>query len=367
MKVLILASNTPSLTSFRGDLIREMIRIGHEVHACAPEPDENGAVASLGVRFYQLPMNRTGTNPFEDMGLVGKYKGIIRRIAPDLVLCSMIKPNVYGGPAARKARVGRIVLMVEGLGNVFVPSEGFKRKLLRKLVIWLYRRASRCCDRIIFLNPDDHADFIQMGIVPRAKTAIIDGIGVNMSYYQPSHVPEKPAFLMISRLLREKGVMLYLEAAATVKREYPNIRIMLIGAYENSSFALTKEDLNPYIQSGIVEYLGVQTDVRPFYAQTSVVVLPSYREGMPVTLMEAMACQRAIITTDVPGCRQSVIPGKTGLLIPPNDAQALADAMKLLIDDPEAVRRMGHEGHARCTEKFEVSQITGQMIKLLGL
>lgn len=366
MTVLILGNNTRNIVNFRGDLIREMVGRGHEVHACAPEPDGDGGVRGLGAHFHQLPMNRTGTNPFADMGLMRKYKKIIREIRPDVLFCYMAKPNVYGGPAGRKAGVRHIVLMVEGLGNVFVPSKGLKRKLLRWLLVRLYRRAGKRCDRMIFLNPDDRSDFIGMEIVPPEKAAMIDGIGVNMEHYAPSPLPDKPAFLMVSRLLREKGVLLYLEAASIVKREYPDVRVMLVGGYENNGFGMTPQDMRPYIESGGVEYLGEQKDVRPFYAQASVVVLPSYREGMPRTVLEAMASKRAVIATDVPGCRAAVVSGKTGILTPPDDARMLAIAMKRLIENPEEAHSMGRAGYARCIERYEVSKVNAKILELLA-
>ncbi len=368
MRVLILASNTRSLTAFRGDLIKEMTGRGHEVHTCGPEPDQDGAVRALGAYFYHLPMNRAGTNPLADMRLMKMYEGIIRQVKPDLLFCAMAKPNVYGGPAGKKAGVGRVVLMVEGLGNLFVPDGSIKRGLLRKVLVGLYRRAGKKCDRMIFLNPDDREDFIGMNIVPQAKTALINGIGVNMGHYTPEPPPKKPAFLMVSRLLREKGVMVYLEAAAMLKRDCPHARIMLVGPYENNRFSITEDDLRPYIESGTVEYFGEQKDVRPFYAQASAFVLPtSYREGLPRVILEAMACQRAVITTDMPGCRGTVIPDETGLIIPPRDAAALAQAMKRLAENPDDARRMGMKGYARCAEKYEVSKVNAQMVELLGL
>jgi glycosyltransferase involved in cell wall biosynthesis len=293
---------------------------------------------------------------------------MIDMVKPDVLFCYMAKPNVYGGPAGRKAGVRRIVLMIEGLGNVFVPSKDIKRKLLRGLLVALYRRAGKRCDRMIFLNHDDRKEFIEMGIVPQEKAEVIDGIGVNMQHFTPAPLPEKPAFLLITRLLREKGVLLYLEAAAMIKRYKPDVRIMLVGPYENNAFAITEEDIRPYIKNGVVEYFGEQKDVRPFLAQASAFVLPtSYREGLPRTILEAMACQRAVITTDMPGCRGTVIPCKTGLIIKPGDVTELVQAMKRLVDNPEEARRMGMEGYARCAEEYEVTKVNAQMIELLGL
>ncbi len=367
MKILILGNATRQLILFRGDLIKEIIEREHEVHACAPEPDEDNAIAAMGAHFHQLPMSRAGTNPFADIKLMRNYKKLIRDIKPDVLFCYTIKPNVYGGWAGKKQGVSRIVLMVEGLGNAFVQSAGIKRKLLRKLLINLYRRAGKVCDRMIFLNLDDQRDFVNFKIIPKEKASIVNGIGVNMEHYQPSPLPSEPVFLMVSRLLREKGVMIYLEAASIIKQKYPHVRMLLVGPYENNSFAVTEDDIRPYIERGAVEYFGAQKDVRPFYAQASVVVLPSYREGVPRTLLEAMACQRAVITTDVPGCREAVIHGETGLLIPPRDVNALASAMGRLLINSEEVVRMGRAGFAYCAEKYEITKINTRIIALLGL
>lgn len=367
MKILILAGYTRSLAIFRGNLIREVIAKGHEVHASASEPDEGGLLHDMGLIFHQLPMARRGTNPLADLRLKKSYEKLIREVGPDVLFCYTIKPNIYGAMAGRAAGVERIVTMVTGLGNVFVSEKGIRRKLVRLAVVALYRKAARDCSCMIFQNPDDRRRFVDMRIVREEKTRLVDGSGVDMQYYRPSPLPAEPVFLMVSRLLREKGVMEYLNAARIVKKEQPEARFLLVGPYEDSGFALTEEDLRPYIQEGCVEYLGETGDVRPYYAMASVVVLPSFREGTPRTVLEAMACGRAVITTDAPGCRETVQHEKTGLLVPVGDAPALAEAICRMIRSPERVKDMGGAGLAYCRERYEVGKVNKTMLAILGL
>lgn len=367
LRVLIIAGYTRSLLKFRGDLIRDMIAKGHEVHACAPEPDEGGLLRDLGVAFHQLSMKRTGTNPFADLRLKNEYQKLITEVKPDLLFCYTIKPNIYGAMAGKKANVKRIVIMVTGLGNTFVSVKGIKRKLLRAIVIHLYRKAANACSCVIFQNPDDRGEFVDMRIVCEEKTALVNGSGVNMAYYAPTPLPNEPVFLMVSRLLREKGVPEYLEAARMVKNERSSARFLLVGPYENNEYALNEADLQPYVQDGSIEYLGETKDVRPYYEMASVVALPSYREGTPRTVLEAMACGRAVIATDVPGCRETVVHQKTGLLIPARDRQALASAMVWMIDHPQEAKDMGQAGLAYCREKYEVGEVNAHMLAILQL
>jgi glycosyltransferase involved in cell wall biosynthesis len=369
MRILVAAGYTKSLIHFRRELLKDMLALGHEVHACGAEPDEGGGLSGMGVVFHRVPMDRQSANPASDMGLMSRYRKLMKEVRPDVALCYTVKPNVYAAPEAKKAGA-RVFTMVTGLGNTFVPG-GLKRSLVLSAVKHLYRRSFKTSDRTIFQNPDDRRDFIEAGIIApqlaEEKTAIVNGSGVNMQHYTPSPAGDRPVFFMAARLLREKGVIEYIEAARMLKSTHPDAEFRLAGSYEDAGFALKPEDLQPYIEDGSVVYLGELADVRPQYAESMAYVLPSYREGTPRTVLEAMACGRAVITSDTSGCRETVIPGETGLLVPVGDAAKLAEAMSGFIGQPDKAAKMGRAGLRYCERKYEVGAVNKQMLRIMGL
>lgn len=367
MKVLVLGGYTRSLWTFRGDLIRAMVDRGHRVTACAPEADPEGRVAGLGAAFLQTPFFRVGTNPLSELKMERMYLEIMRAERPDVVFCYTIKPNVYGPPAAGRAGVPRVYAMVTGLGNAFIAGGGARGALMKFLAGRLYARAARRCDRLIFQNPDDRRDFLGMKLVREDKTALVSGSGVNMERYTPVPMPEQPLFLMISRMIREKGVLVYLEACRSLKKRCPQARCALLGPFEENINAVRRETVDAFVQDGSVEYWGETDDVRPYLARCSALVLPSYREGTPRSVLEAMACGRAVITTDAPGCRETVLPGVSGLLVPPGDPEALSRAMAQMLEQPGMPERMGAAGLDYCRRKYDVNEVNREMLAIMGL
>ena len=365
MRILVLAGQTYTLL-YRKELLGGMVAMGHEVIACAPEEDEDGGVAAFGGTFVRLAFERGQTNPLSNLELLNQYRKLVKRIRPDMVFCFSLKPNLYG-PIAARAVTRRIYTLFAGLGNVFTEGGGLRRAMIRALVKPMLCISLQFCEAVIFQNPDDESQFIRDRLVKKRKAYLVNGSGVDMAYFRPVPLPEQPAFIMVSRLLREKGIMEYLEAARLVKKHYPMCTILLVGPYEGHSNALKPRDLEPYLQDGSIEYIGEVKDVRPYYERASVVVLPSYREGAPRTIIEGMACKRAVIATNAPGCRETVIDGVTGLLIPTGDAGALAEAMQWMIEHPDAVRRMGEAGYAYCQERYEVSKVNAEMCRIMKL
>lgn len=365
MKILMAASLTRSLVNFRGGLIRELAARGHEVVACGPEEDGEGAVAALGARFVRVPMRRRGTNPLSDVKLMRAYAHLMRRERPDVVLCYTIKPNVYAPRAARRAGVGRVVAMVEGLGEAFLPQRG-----LRALAAWagraLYRLSMRHCDRVIFLNGDDEELFARRGIIRPVQAARVNGTGLDVERFAPAALPDKPVFLMISRLMLQKGVRDYLDAARIAKKQCPDARFLLLGAPEEGAGGLSLADIEPFVRDGTVDLLDEVRDVRPIIARASVIVLPSYREGLPRTPMEGMAMGRAIIVSDCAGCRDIVVPGENGLMVSVGDVHALSAAMVQLAGDPELCAAMGRAGRAICVERYEQGKVNRAMMEIMG-
>ena len=367
MKIIVVSPKNKTVFNFRGDLIRDMIAKGHEVAVVGPNQDYVADVLALGVaEFIEAKLVKDNTSILGDLGYLKKLISIFREQKPDLVFGYTIKPVIYGSIAAKLAGVPQIYAMVTGLGRVYA-SGGLKAKIVRLITKVLYKLAFMCCEKVIFQNGDDIAELVQQSYLPRDKAVQVNGSGVNMTRFQQTELPESPVFLMVSRVIREKGVMEFCEASRSVKKICPNARFILLGGLDVSIGALKMEDIQPYIDDGSIEFPGEVKDPVSFYQQSSVFVLPSYyREGLPRTLLEAMSCGRAIITTDWPGCREPVVDGVNGYMIPVRDAEILAQRMETLAKNPDLIRQMGAAAYETCRQKYEVSIINAQMCDIIG-
>ena len=366
--ILVNASYAPSLVNFRGPLIAAMIAQGHVVHASAPGLTGEAAerVAALGAVPHDVPLTRSGLNPLTDLGYFRAIRQLIRGNRIDLVLGYTIKPCIWGSLAARAERVESAAL-ITGLGFAFIPGVGLVRRLVSQASRRLYRLATAGNRVVIFQNPDDQADFVAArALADPAKARLVDGSGVDMTHYTVAPLPPEPRFLMISRLLGNKGVREYGGAAALLLGEGCNASFALAGFFDEGQDSILPEELRRWQAAGL-DYLGALDDVRPALAEASVYVLPSYREGTPRTVLEAMAMGRAVITTDAPGCRETVLPGRTGLLVQVKDVAATAQAMRQLAGDAQARRAMGAAGLAFCREKYAVDKVNQAMLAHLGL
>lgn len=367
MKILIVSPKNKTVFNFRGDLIRDMIAQGHQVVVLGPNRDYVEDVLALGVsEFIEVKLVKDNTSIKGDLAYLKQLVAIMKAQKPDLVFGYTIKPVIYGSIAARLTGVPHIYAMVTGLGRVYA-SNGLKAKIVRLITKILYKMAFRACKKVIFQNGDDIAQLVGEHYLPLEKTVQVNGSGVNMTRFLRTELPEKPVFLMVSRVIREKGVMEFCEAARGVKKNCPDARFILLGGLDVSMGALKMEDIQPYIDDGSVEFPGEVKDPVAFYQSASVFVLPSYyREGLPRTLLEAMSCGRAIITTDWPGCREPVEDGVNGYMIPVKDAAILADRMQKLAEDPALLRKMADAAYDTCRNKFEVSIINRQMRDAIG-
>lgn len=369
-RLVLITSHAPSLLSFRTHLIRALVAKDVKVWALAPNFDEysRAAVLKLGATPMDCPMDRAGMNPLRDLVNTWRMFLLLRLLKPDLTLGYFIKPVVFGSIAAFFARVPRRIAMIEGLGFVFTPSGtalSFKRRVLKFLVLGLYRAGLFCAHKVIFLNPDDRDELVAVGALLSGKAFLLGGIGVELDAWKlPLASAEPITFLLVARLLREKGVEEYAAAARIVKRRYPQVRFILLGGSDDNPGALTETDVQDWSEEGILEWYG-HVPVQPWMAQTSVYVLPSYREGMPVSTQEAMAAGRAVITTDVPGCRQTVEHGVNGFLVPPRNPQALADAMFRFIEQPELIQSMGKSSLRIAQERFDVYKVNLRLMTVL--
>ena len=368
----IIGNQAFSLLNFRTPLIREIVGRGYEVYALAPDFDAvtEEQVRQIGAVPVSISLSRTGLNPMRDVIDVIRLWRVLARVKPQTVLCFSIKPVVYGTLAARLAGVPRRYALIAGLGYAFGESarSTTKAKLLHHLARGLYKLSLSQVERVFMQNPDDASDFVRMGIVGRDKIREVNGTGVDLAAWPALPVASKPTtFLLAARLLAEKGIVEYAEAARIVKSKFPETRFILLGALDSNPNGIQRARVEDWVAKGILEWPG-HVDVRPWLHQASVYVLPSYyREGIPRSIQEALASSRPVITTDAPGCRETVIQGVNGILVPPRDVDALVQAMLTFRQLPELVESMGRASRLIAEDKFDVRHINDVMISTMGL
>ncbi len=369
MKIVIVASLAFSLVNFRRRLIADMVACGHQVLACAPDddPDVAGQLAAMGVSYRVMPMQRVGLNPVADLRTLWWIVALLDRERPDLVLAYTQKPIVYSGIACRIVRRVRFFAMVSGLGHAF-GNEG--SRWLRLLVARLYRSALARAEAIFVFNADDRPEMLRHRMIsPAAPVVQVPGSGVDLSHYRAAPIPPGPLrFLMIARLLRSKGLFEFVEAARNVRARHPDVRFELLGPLDPSPAGIGEEQLQAWKREGVVDYLGEARDVRPYLAAASVFVLPSwYREGLPRTILEAMATGRAVVTTDMPGCREPISEGVNGYLVAPRDAGALEATLLRFVDDPSLVSEMGARGREIAEAHYSAEHVTDMLLSTMHL
>ncbi len=356
MKTIVLTSNTSwSMWNFRKGLMNALLEMGYDVYVVVPEDEYSKNFP----KFIPLKnLDRKGKNPIKDAKLLLEYISIYRRIKPDLVLSFTIKPNIYSSLACRILGI-RCISTITGLGYVFV-----KKSFLTKLVSFLYKIALAKNHKVIFLNPDDMKLFLENSIVNKEKGIIIKGEGVNTNHFSPElckNSQESPfVFLMVSRLLWDKGVGEFVSAGRLLKKAYEEkVELWLLGPIDKGNpSSVSEQDIRKWEEEGIVKYLGVFDDVRPFLCKAHCVVLPSYREGIPRSLLEAMAMGKPIITTDSPGCREVCIDGENGFLVKPRDVQSLFKAMETMYKLSREQREdMGRSGRRLALEEFSEERV----------
>lgn len=362
---MVLAANSSwNIVNFRSGLIAALKAAGYEPVVIAPrDADAELRMAELGVERIVIEIERSGLNPFADLGLVLTYRRLLNRLRPVAYLGFTIKPNIYGCIAARAVGVPAIA-NISGLGTVFI-----KPGPLLALVSRLYRFALKHVAVAFFQNPDDLALFVGRRLVRADQARLLPGSGVDLDRFAIAPLPDGPVtFLLIARLLGDKGVREFVEAARLVRADMPDSRFQLLGPLDEANrTAITRGELDRWVADGSVEYLGGTDDVRPFVAGSSVVVLPSYREGLPRALLEAAAMGRPLIATDVPGCREVIDPGVNGLLCEVRNARSLATAMKDLAQLPAQERvRMGEESRRMVERRYSEKVVIGAYLDALG-
>jgi glycosyltransferase involved in cell wall biosynthesis len=369
--IFIVSNGVKSLYNFRGDLMRKLIGDGWRVYALAPDYDAatRARIEELGAVPVSVSMARNGMNPLRDLHTIIAIYREMRRVRPQIFFGYFMKPVIYGTIAAWLARVPRRVVLVAGLGTVYMDTDEAaprKARLLRHLVSGLYAIAFRRADRVIFQNRDDLATMVDAGICPRDRATVVDGSGVNLEHFtQPAdrQLGERPlTFIWTGRLLREKGVLELIEATQAVRARGGEVEVILVGGLDSNPGSLTQEEVQSWHDAGIVNWVGMVEDVRPYLWRSDVFVLPSYyREGIPRSTQEAMATGLAVITTDAPGCRETVVDDVNGQLVPVRSSGALADAMMRYVLDRALVARHAKASCALVEQKFDVHIINERM------
>ena len=375
-KIIIIGTVASSFYGFRADLIRAMREKQYTIYAFTSEYTDSDLkkIESLGAIPIPYELNRGGLNPLADIVATYKLSKKIKEINPDLVFSYFSKPVIFGTIAAKLAKVPKVIGMLEGLGYTFTEQpEGLNKKtqLIKKVQVLLYKFALPLLDKLIFLNPDDPKDLLNKYSIKVKSLEILGGIGLNLQeyQYQPINTIKFPIkFLFIGRLLKEKGINEFVQAAKLIKDRYPETQLTVLGAIDPQNLgALTQSELDELVSSNIIDYPGHVNNVKDWIANSHVFVLPSYREGVPRSTQEAMAIGRPIITTDVPGCRETVQNGVNGFLVPKWNTQVLVDKMIYFIENPEEIHIMGSESYKIAIDKFDSNKVNKRLLDILNL
>ena len=366
-KVLIIASLANSLPHFRGDFITELVKQGYTVFTAAPDVSKevSGRLSKLGATPIAFDLDRTGLNPINDFKSILQIKKIIREHDIDLVFPYTIKPVVYGSIAASMAKTPTISL-ITGLGFTFSGASK-KAKFLQKITERLYRYSLRKNKLVIFQNDDDRQLFLQRRILSqKQETDIVNGSGVNLERYPFRMVriaTQNVKFVIVARLIKEKGIQLFMDAAVALKKTYPLAEFHIIGGMADPPSGVNMDTVKQLHDSEIIIFHGLKDNVPEFLREMHVFVLPTfYREGVPRSILEALSVGMPVITTNTPGCRETIIPGKNGFLIPPRELNPLMDACRYFLENPSAIENMGKESRNLAETKFDVNIINRYLV-----
>lgn len=365
-RLLFVANADWAFVSHRLPIALEAIKRGYEVHIATPITDKADMLTAHGLIVHPLYLKRKSINPICNMRSFLQLLILTKKIKPKIIHLITIKPILLGGIAARLNRVPALVIAVSGMGFVYIAT-GIAAKLRRKLVGFLYRIVFTHTNlKVIFQNKDDQKILANTTKLPLSKSILIPGSGVALDTYQAKPLPTgMPRIVMACRLLVDKGVREFITAAHLVKQSGYDAHFMLVGECDfGNPTSLTETELKELTSDDHVEYCGHQTNMPDILANAHIVVLPSYREGLPKVLIEAAACGRAVVTTDVPGCRDAIEPNISGLLVPVHDANALANAIKRLLDDPEYCAQLGEAGRRLAERKFDIHKIVAQQLSI---
>lgn len=372
-RFMVLGSLSSSLKNFRGPLVSAIKRCGYEVHAVAPGLVEDYPtrewLSAQNVGCHNVRLDRAGFSPIADLRTAWGLFQVMRKVRPKYLFAYTIKPVIWGVVAAWCAGTPNRIALISGLGYAFTGEAKGKRALVQYVARGLYRFALRRATLIFFQNADDQKDFKRLGLLPsNIQVVVVNGSGVDIESFSPTEFPEKPIrFLLIARLLGDKGIREYASAAAKVKSIHPEVECHLVGGLDENPDGIPEKEVRSWHEEGHIVWDGPLADVRPAIAASHVYVLPSYREGTPRTVLEAMAMGRPVITTDAPGCRETVKDGHNGYLVSISSSSSLAEAMLRFIEQPDLVTSMGARAREIAEEKYDVRKVNKVMIRAMGL
>jgi glycosyltransferase involved in cell wall biosynthesis len=369
-RIAIISNQAFSLINFRSLLIIDLVKAGFKVYAFAPDYDDvfREKIINLGAIPIDCGFSRAGMNPFLDIGTIFKLSYFLITLKISVTLSHSIKPVIFGSIAAWMSGISRRVVIIEGLGHIFTDGGtrySWRTQTLRYLVTYLYKISLKGVQKVIFLNVDDLNEFLGLSILNSNKAVVLGGIGVDLDEWSPVPIVTDPiTFLLAARILKEKGVIEFTEAARKVKCLHPRTRFILLGSIDINPSAIAKSEVEAWVEEGFLEWPG-NVSVKSWLAQASVFVLPSYREGVPRSTQEAMALGRPVITTNVPGCRDTVEEGLNGYLVSAKDSYALFQAMLRFVHNPALIKSMGVESRKMAEARFDAHQFNACLLKII--
>lgn len=368
MRIMVMTSHSPSLFWFRLDMMRSFIKKGHEVMAVGNEKECKWCekLKKYNILYRKIDISRNSLNPIKDLHTIKSIKNIIREYNPDKIFTYQAKTVVYGGIAANQLGITEVYPLIAGVGSLFLSNK-LKTRLVRKITIMGYRIAMKKSPAVFFQNKEDENNFIKAKVIKNQKVVFLRGSGVNLTRFYQQPMPETMGFLCTCRLIRDKGIFEYIEACKIIKANNPNVRCLLLGPFDSNPTSIKPDELNRFIDEGIIEYFGEKEDVIPYLKQCCVFVLPSYREGTSKAVLEAMSSGKAIITTDAPGCVETIDDGVNGIMVPVKNVKRLASAMQYMIDNPEQLKKMANQSRKKAEELFDVKKVNKAICEAMGI
>lgn len=365
-RVLFLGNDVTYFLTHRLPMAKAALEAGYDVHVAAPLAEGTDLIRAEGLIYHPIHLTRWGGQPISELRSLWSIYQLFRELKPDLVHQVTIKPVIYGGLMARLAGVPSLVSAVSGLGYMFL-QRGIKGKIMREGAKIAYRMAfAHPRAKVIFQNQDDRADFVNSGLVPNRKTSLVRGSGVDVEMFNVTpESTDQVTVVLPSRMLWDKGVKEFVEAAGILNKERRRARFVLVGVNElGNPASVPSKTLSGWHDSGVIEWWGYRQNMSEILSQAHIVCLPSYREGVPKALIEAAACGRAIVTTDVPGCREIVRDGWNGLLVPARDSRSLAEAIGRLIEDSSMRARFSANGRELAVSEFSVERVVRETLDI---
>jgi len=363
MKIAFLSHLDLNLYLFRGPIIKELVEQGHKVYAICPSGENNDTLKSLGCEVVNYEINRKGLNPFAELLTIKKIYDAIKPLNLDILQNFTAKPNIYGSIAGKKAKIPLVCNAVTGLGSFYIDNS-FKSKIVRRIMNTLYKYANAKADYCIFQNSDDMKYFVENGFIDIKKAVLIKSSGIDTQTFvsQSTNTSDTLNVLMIARAIWHKGIKEFYEAASLLKDL--NVDFTLIGDTDEHNLSCADKK---FLQTGNVQWLGHRDDIKEQIDKCAIFVLPSYREGVPRTLLEAASMGKPIVTTDAVGCREVVDDGVNGFLVPIKDSKSLADKIRILIEDENMRSDFGKASRKKALEEFDVKVVVEQYLRLYNV